>query len=281
MSNVLYSNRDVRKSTERMTAALAAVRKCWQGKAEVGLILGTGCGDVADAIDAEAVIPYDRVPQMPRSTALAHKGQFVCGTLRGTPVIAMQGRCHLYEGYGFDDVTLGVRIMHAVGARRLLLSNAAGGMNPAHATGDIVLVTGHVNLMWQFRTGVLRGTPAGPGRQGATIYDPALIDRAAAVARRENFSAHRGVYVAVSGPNYETRAEYRLFRKLGGDVVGMSTVPEALVAAECGMQVMALSLVTNVARPDAPERVDAEDVVVAARRAEPNLRKIILDVVTP
>ncbi|MEQ8790356.1 MAG: purine-nucleoside phosphorylase [Pirellulaceae bacterium] len=279
MSNVLFSTRDARESTEKLSAALAVVRKFWKGTAEVGLILGTGCGDVADAIDAEAVIPYDRVPQMPRSTALAHKGQFVCGTLQGTSVIAMQGRCHLYEGYGFDDVTLGVRIMHAVGARRLVLSNAAGGMNPAHATGDIVLVTGHVNLMWQTRTGVLRGTPAGPGRSGESVYDPELIDLAASVARRENFTAHRGVYVAVSGPNYETRAEYRFFRRLG-DVVGMSTVPEALVAAECGLRVIALSLVTNVARPDAPERVDAEDVVVAARRAEPNLRKIVLSVVS-
>jgi purine-nucleoside phosphorylase len=152
-------------------------------------------------------------------------------------------------------------------------------LNPLHNTGDIVLVTGHVNLMWQTQTGVVRGTPTGPGRHGASVYDPALIDLAASVARHENFTAHRGVYVAVSGPNYETRAEYRFFRRLG-DVVGMSTVPEALVAAECGMQTIALSLVTNVARPDAPQRVDAEDVVAAARRAEPNLRKIVMRVVS-
>jgi purine-nucleoside phosphorylase len=262
----------------RLQQALASLRQRWQREPETGLILGTGCGDVADEIDAQAVIPCDEIPHLPRSTALAHKGQLVCGRLAGAPVIAMQGRCHLYEGYSLDEITLGVRLMHAAGVRRLVLSNAAGGLNPGYATGDVVIVTDHVNLMWR-RTCTNDRPANGAQLRRANVYDEPMIARAASIARREGFVAHRGVYVAVLGPNYETRAEYRLFRRLG-DVVGMSTVPEALVAAECGLQVLALSLVTNVARPDCPDRVAAEDVVEAARRAEPNLRQIVLGVVS-
>ena len=251
--------------------ALAALRTRWPGTARTALILGTGSGQLAHEIEAEAIVPYADIPHMPRSTALAHKGQFVCGTLAGTPVIAMQGRCHLYEGYSFDEVTLGVRLMRAAGAEQLIASNAAGAVNPQYATGDVMVIADHINLMWQHARDEFP--------RMATFYDPALIDQAAAIARRENFVLQQGVYVGVSGPNYETRAEYRCFRRIGGDVVGMSTVPEAIVAGACGMRAMALSLVTNVARPDAPDRVDAEDVVTCAAAAEPKLRAIIHGVI--
>ena len=265
------TNSNVRQASDKFDEAHAALRGFWSGVARAGLILGTGAGQLADEIEVEATVPFAEIPHMPRSTALAHKGQFVCGTLAGTAVIAMQGRCHLYEGYSFDEVTLGVRLMHALGAKRLVVTNAAGAVNTQYATGDVMIVEDHINLMWKYAQ-----PPAG---NNAIRYDAALIDKAVAIARRENFVAHRGVYVGVTGPNYETRAEYRFFRRIGGDVVGMSTVPEVLVAAEVGMRALALSLVTNVARPDASDPVDAEDVVVVARSAEPKLRAMICDVI--
>ncbi|MDP6558201.1 MAG: purine-nucleoside phosphorylase [Pirellulaceae bacterium] len=244
----------------------------------VAIVLGTGLGDLANHIAADFVLPYDQLESFPLSTALGHQGQFVCGHLAGVPVIAMRGRCHLYEGYSYDQVTHPVRVMRELGATTLIVSNASGGMNPQFKSGDLMAIEGHVNLMG--RHGIARtravGQPIG-GRTNDSPYDSSLIDWAQSVARRENVVCHRGVYVAVSGPNYETRAEYRFFRKIG-DAVGMSTVPEALTAAACGMSVLALSTITNVAKPDAPQLVDANDVVDIAEHAEPRLRKIVIGV---
>jgi purine-nucleoside phosphorylase len=281
-------------------ACAAYIRRQWPVAPRIGVILGTGLGSAVGQVEVQRVIPYETVPHFPRSTALSHQGQLVCGLLRGVPTIVMSGRCHLYEGYTFDEVTLPVRVMRALGARLLMVSNASGGLNPRFQGGDLMVIADHVNFMFgsghpqvmsQREQG--RGTttlaergfvsrgPATPSRHGSACgwcYDSGLIDQALRIARRGDFVAHRGVYVAVSGPNFETRAEYRLFRRLGGDAVGMSTVPEALTAAQLGMRVLALSMITNVALPDAPRKTEAHEVVALAAQAEPHLSQIVLGI---
>jgi purine-nucleoside phosphorylase len=264
------------------------------------MIFGTGLGQAASMIEIQQAIPYETIPGFARSTALSHRGRLVCGRLNDICTIAMEGRCHLYEGYSFDEITRPVRVMRSLGVEQLIVTNASGGLNPQYRSGEIMVVSDHINLM--FRSGPLvsesgkdreestlsvagRGMIS-PGRRSsvndrsdARGYDPSLIQRALEIARQENFIAHRGVYVAVTGPNYETRAEYRFLRRIGGDAVGMSTVPEVRTAARWGMQILALSMIANVALPDAPQQVDAQDVVDCAASAEPNLRKIVLGTV--
>ncbi len=254
------------------------IRRQWPVRPRVAIVLGTGLGDLATHLDTDVVLPYDRLAGFPLPTAVGHKGQFVCGHLAGVPVIAMRGRCHLYEGYSHDQISHPMRVMHELGATTLIVSNASGGLNPQYASGDLMAMDGHINLMGMRGNALLPAVsqPVG-GRLKKSPYAAALIERAQAIARRENIVCHRGVYVAVSGPNYETRAEYRFFRRIG-DAVGMSTVPEALTAAACGMSVLALSTITNVAKPDAPQFVDADDVVDIAEHAEPRLRKIVMGV---
>lgn len=266
-------------SAEQFEQAANVVRSRWPRTARAGLILGTGLDNLASHIVPDVVIPYDEIPNFPRSTALGHRGQLVCGSLIGVPVIAMQGRCHFYEGYSLHQVTLGVQLMAERGAKLLIASNAAGGLNSKFKTGDIMAIEDHLDLMFRSQAEPsLSHEIERPARKASSPYDTGLVARALEIAREENFAAHRGVYVAVTGPNYETRAEYRFLRNIGGDVVGMSTVPEALVAARCGMRVLALSIVTNVATPDAPHKVEATEVVNTAEHAEPNLRKIVLGV---
>lgn len=257
--------------------ALAAVRSRWSGKPEVAIILGTGLGDLADEIAAEVIIPYREIPHLPHSTALAHKGNLICGKLDGVPVVVMQGRCHLYEGYDVEQATLAVRVMQGLGAKTLIVSNAAGGVNPQFVAGDVMLIEDHIQLM--FLRGLASFVPGQTDRMprvSARLYDPELIEQGLQVAREQGFVCQRGVYVAVTGPSYETRAEYRMFRKLG-DVVGMSTVPEVLVAAECGMRVFGISTVTNIARPDSPvpDEIDAEHVVQVAQHVQPKVRALV------
>jgi len=254
------------------------IRRRWSVRPQVAIVLGTGLGELANHISADFVLPYRALESFPLSTAVGHMGQFVCGHLAGVPVIAMRGRCHLYEGYSHEQITHPVRVMRELGATMLIASNASGGMNPQFKSGNLMAIEGHVNLMGPRGNAPMPSSnlPLG-GRTNGSPYDAELIDRAQAIARRENIVCHRGVYVAVSGPNYETRAEYRFFRKIG-DAVGMSTVPEALTAAACGMSVLALSTITNVAKPDAPQFVDADDVVDIAEHTEPQLRKIVLGV---
>jgi len=276
--------------------ASAAIRGRWTARPRVGLILGTGLGNLASHIDTEEAIEFEAIPHFPRSTALSHRGRLICGRLADRPVVVMEGRWHYYEGHSIDRLTLPVYVMRALGIELLILSNASGGLNPQFASGDVMIIQNHINLMFgrqassfnpepvgdgRFRERLdsPRPSPTGSGLNEVCPYDPALIEQALAISRRENFVAHRGVYVAMTGPTYETRAEYRFLRRIGGDVVGMSTVPEALAAARCGIRTLALSTVTNVARPDNPQVVSAEEVVAAAERAEPNLRKIVVEVV--
>lgn len=259
--------------------ASKAIRERWSGTPRVGIILGTGLGSLAEQIETEAVLDYEDIPHFPRSTAISHTGQLVCGQLEGVTVAAMEGRFHAYEGYTHRQITFPVRVMKALGADLLIVSNACGGMNPQHAKGDILVIEDHINLMNGNPLFGVNDDTLGPRFPDMIApYDPDLIDAALEIARQENFAAHKGVYVAVTGPNLETRAEYRFLRGIGADVVGMSTVPEVIVAVHAGMRVLGLSIITDQCLPDALQPVDIDDILATAGKAEPNLRKIVLGI---
>lgn len=265
--------------TAQIDQAASAIRQHWPETARAGVILGTGLGSLAQQIETHAKLEYESIPHFPRSTSVGHAGQLICGRLRGLPIVAMEGRFHAYEGYSHEQITFPVRVMKALGADLLVVSNACGGMNPHYACGDIMVIDDHINLM--------NGNPligVNDDRLGPRFpdmsrpYDPVLIERALEIARRENFVAHRGVYVAVTGPNLETRAEYRFLRSIGADVVGMSTVPEVIVAVHSGMRVLGLSVVTDLCFPEALEPASIERILAHAAAAEPKLRQIVLGV---
>jgi purine-nucleoside phosphorylase len=259
--------------------AATAIRRNWRKEARVGIILGTGLGSLAQQIEAEATFEYESIPYFPRSTAISHAGQLVCGRLAGLPIVAMEGRFHAYEGYSHQQITFPVRVMKALGAELLIVSNACGGMNPQYACGDVMVIEDHINLMGGNPLIGVNDDKLGPRFPDmCRPYDQALIAKALEIARRENFAAHRGVYVAVTGPNLETRAEYRFLRLIGADVVGMSTVPEVLVAVHAGMRVLGLSIVTDMCLPDALEPAEISRILAHAAAAEPKLRKIVLGV---
>jgi len=262
---------------EHVDEAARVVRRHWpMGSPTVGIVLGTGLGALAGEIAAEATIAYTEIPHFPRSTVESHRGQLVCGTLAGRPVMAMEGRFHLYEGYTAAQVTFPIRVMRELGCRTLVVSNAAGGMNPMHSKGDIVVIDDHINLL-----GVNPLIGPNDERLGPRFadmiepYDRKLQDLALQAALESNIVAHRGVYVAVTGPNLETRAEYRFLRAIGADVVGMSTVPEVLVAVHAGMKVLGFSIVTDLCLPDALEPVEIEQILAVAGEAEGKLRTIV------
>lgn len=263
----------------QIAEATAWIQRRWPVRPRVGIILGTGLGHFADEITPEGVFNYEDIPHFPRATALSHKGQLVCGSVAGVPVVTMEGRYHRYEGYRLDQITLPVRVMKALGIELLIVSNASGGMNPLYKAGDIVVIDDHINLMFDSPLIGENDDELGPRFPDmSSPYDRRLIERALRIARRENIVAHRGVYVGLTGPNYETRAEYRFLRRIGGDIVGMSTVPEAIVAAHSGLRVVALSVVTNVCCADVVAKTDGAAVVQVAETAEANMRKIVLGI---
>lgn len=258
-------------------AAQAAqrIRDTWPQTPRFGIVLGTGAGQLASAIETEATIPYGELPGFPTSTALGHAGKFVCGRLQNQPVIAMQGRFHMYEGYSAVQSTIGVQTMAQLGIKYLLVSNAAGGINPKFRSGEVMLITSHIDLMF-------RPVPAAeslidgmrPALRSDSVYDLELIAQAEACARQHNFTVHRGIYCGLLGPNYETRSEYRFLRRIGGDTVGMSTIPEVRIASRLGLRVLGLSIVTNVANPDQLARTTGHEVIEWAKIAEPCLRSL-------
>jgi purine-nucleoside phosphorylase len=266
---------------QKIKDAAEYIRSKWPTKPRAGVILGTGLGNLADAVENPTYIPYPEVPHFPRSTAIGHKGRFVCGTLSGLPVICMQGRFHYYEGYPMWQITLPVRVMKALGIDLLIVSNASGGMNPQYRAGDVMVMEDHINLMGSNPlTGVNEDSLGPRFPDMSQPYDRELIARALEIGRKENFVVHCGTYVAVAGPNYETRAELRFLRKIGADVVGMSTVPEAIVAAHSGLRCLALSTVTNECRPDDPnpKPTTGEEVVATGAKAEHKVRTIVMGV---
>lgn len=259
----------------QVAQAARAVRAAWQGVPRAGIILGTGLGGLAAQLEVHASIDYSQIPHFWPTTALGHAGRLLCGTLAGTPVVTMEGRLHRYEGYSLEQITLPVRVMRQLGAELLVISNASGGVSPWLRSGDLVVIQDHINLLWG---NPLQGTEAARElHRGERVapYDAGLIQRALGLARAGDFAAFPGVYAALAGPNYETRAEYRLLRRIGADVVGMSTVPEATVASRLGLRVLALSAVTNVCCPDQPRPTTAAEVVAAAESTEPKMRAIV------
>jgi purine-nucleoside phosphorylase len=265
---------------ERIERAAEVVRGRCPLVPEVGIILGTGLGGLARQIAVEAEVPYADIPGFPLSTVETHAGKLLLGRLAGRPVVAMQGRFHRYEGYDLQQVTFPVRVLHALGARTLVVSNACGGMHPLWAPGDLVLISDHINLLGD-------NPLVGPNddRLGSRFpdmsapYDPELRAVARAAALELGIVLREGVYVAVPGPNLETRAEYRMLRAIGADVVGMSTVPEVIVANHQGMRTIGISIITDQCLPDALEPADIGKIIATANRAEPSLTRLITAVV--
>jgi purine-nucleoside phosphorylase len=260
----------------QVAEAAAAIREKWKTQPHAGIILGTGLGGLVDEIEVEATFDYESIPNFPRSTAVSHRGRLVCGRLAGVSVLAMEGRVHMYEGYSLQQITLPVRVMKALGANLLVVSNACGGMNPYFRNGDIMVIEDHINLMGDNPLIGINDDRLGPRFPDmCEPYDQSLIERALEVARRENIQAHKGVFVAVSGPNLETRAEYRFLRLMGADAVGMSTVPEVIVAKHAGLRVVGFSIVTDMCLPDALEPADVAKIIATANAAEPKLRALV------
>jgi purine-nucleoside phosphorylase len=261
---------------EKITEAATLIASEWPHAPRVAIILGSGLGGAGSALHDRVAIPYDRIPHFARSTAHGHSGQLVCGHLDGVPVVVMEGRQHAYEGYPLQQITFPVRVLRRLGADLLIVTNACGGLNPQYRAGDLMVIEDHINLLSDNPLIGINDERLGPRFPDMSApYTAALIDEAMAVGRRENFVAHKGVYVAVTGPNLETRAEYRFLRTIGADVVGMSTVPEVLVAVHSGMRVLGISVVTDMCLPDALEVATVEHILATARAAEPKLRAII------
>ena len=264
---------------EQIEVATKFVRNRWDRSPRFGVILGTGAGELAEAIEAEEKIPYGEVPYFAASTATGHKGQFVCGKLAGADVIAMQGRFHLYEGYPVDQATLPVHLMHAMGVEILFVSNASGGVNLRYRSGQIMLIESHIDLM--FRSTIAMAPAISNERPllRSDCYDRQLMREARETAMNHRFEVQQGVYAAMLGPNYETRAEYRMLSTIGADVAGMSTVPEVAVAGKYGMRVLGMSIVSNVANPDDLAETSGQEVIDAASIAAPQLKAIVIDAI--
>jgi purine-nucleoside phosphorylase len=265
---------------DRVQEAVTLVTRQSRVRPEIAIVLGTGLGGLADEIEVEASIPYEKIPGFPLSTVESHAGRLLLGRLGGKSVVAMQGRFHRYEGYDLAAVTFPVRVMHGLGARFLFVSNACGGMNPLWAPGDLVLLSDHINLLGDNPLVGTNDERLGPRFPDMSApYDPELRALARTAALELGITLREGVYVAVPGPNLETRAEYRMLKMMGADVVGMSTVPEVIVAAHAGMRTIGLSIITDQCLPDALEPADIGRIIATARGAEPSLTRLIVRLV--
>jgi purine-nucleoside phosphorylase len=264
------------RASTAIDAAVAAVRARFTPRPEVAIILGTGLGGLAAEVDVDVAIEYGELPGFPLSTVESHAGRLLCGTLGGKTVVAMQGRFHRYEGYSLQQVTFPVGVMRALGARTLIVSNAGGGLNPLWAAGDLMLIADHINLLGDSPLIGPNDDRVGPRFPDmSSSYAPALRALASRVAFDRQIALREGVYVAVAGPNLETRAEYRFLRAIGADVVGMSTVPEVMVAIHQGMRVLGFSIVTDMCLPDALAPATVENIIAVANRAEPKLTMLV------
>jgi purine-nucleoside phosphorylase len=265
---------------EQIQESRRAIEGRWKGRPTIGIILGTGLGALAKEIQSEATILYSELPHFPQSTVYGHAGELVCGRYAGKTVVAMSGRFHAYEGYPLQQLAFPVRVMKALGCGVLIVSNACGGLNPQFAKGDIMVIEDHINLMGD-------NPLIGPNddRLGDRFpdlsqpYDKGLIALARKAALEERIPCHQGVYVAVTGPTLETRAEYRFLRTIGADVVGMSTVPEVIVAVHGKMKALGFSVITDMCLPDALQPVSHEEIVAVANEAEKKLSRLVRRVV--
>ncbi|MEZ6033890.1 MAG: purine-nucleoside phosphorylase [Planctomycetaceae bacterium] len=252
----------------------------WAGAPRVGLILGTGLGGLAARIQTDVAIPYSEIPHFPRSTSPSHAGQLICGTLENIPVMAMEGRFHYYEGYSLRQVTFPIRVMKAMGAETLVLTSAVGGMNPQYGLADIVILEDHINLLPDNPLRGVNDDRLGPRFPDMSApWDRELIEKARRIALSLGITAHKGVLVAVPGPNLETRAEYRMLRMMGADIVGMSTVPECIVATHAGLKTAGFSIVTDMCLPDALEPADISKILKVAAEGGAQLERLLVEFV--
>ena len=265
---------------ERIEAAAAVIRERINGSPDVAIVLGTGLGQLAARIESLTVIDYREIPGFPLSTVESHSGRLLSGRLAGRPVLAMQGRFHRYEGYSLQQATFPVRVLRQLGARTLIVSNACGGMHPDWKAGDLMLIADHINLLGDNPLVGPNDDRLGPRFPDCSkLYDADLRAIARQVATEHGMALREGIYVAVAGPNLETRAEYRLLRALGADVVGMSTVPEVLVANHGGLRVLGISIITDMCLPDELEPASLDRILAIAGAAEPKLTELVAGVV--
>src|SRR5262249_45122293 len=265
---------------DQIQQAADAVRAEWAKTPRVGIILGAGLGALAQDIATDAGIPYEEIRHFPRSTVESHAGRLVCGTLGGKAVVAMEGRFHAYEGHTLQQVTFPVRVMKALGCDTLIVSNACGGVNPPYPQGGIMIIQDHINLLGP--NPLIRPNDDSLGDRFPDMsypYDRELLKLAKTIAMEEHISVQQGVYVAVTGPNLETRAEYRFLRTIGADVVGMSTVPEVIVAVHSKMRSLGFSAVTDMCLPDALKPVSLPEILAVAAEAEKKLRVLVRRVI--
>lgn len=266
---------------ERIQQTADHIRTGISSRPTVGIILGSGLGGLVDAVRIETEIPYTDIPNFPVSTVEGHAGKLIFGTIGDKQVVMMSGRFHYYEGYSMEEVTLPIRVMRALGVETLIVSNAAGGMNKAFKVGDIVLIQDHINL---FPEHPLRGKnddrlgPRFPDMSEPFNY--ALLDQAEAIAKEQGLMVHRGVYAGIQGPTFETRAEYYWLHTIGADLVGMSTVPEVIVAIHGGMKVFGASIVTDLGIREELNKITHEEVLAAANEAAPKLAALVAALIT-
>ena len=269
----------MRRQLARVKESVAFLEGETKLRPQVAVVLGTGLGGLADKIEAAAVIPYKKIPNFPISTVASHEGQLIFGSLGGKRVAAMQGRFHFYEGYETKEITFPIRVMAAMGTKTLLISNAAGGLDLSFRAGDLMLIRDHINLTGQ---NPLRGDNVdewGPRFPDMTApYSRGLIDLAQKAAEDLGIKIHKGVYVGVSGPSMETAAETRFLRLIGADAVGMSTIPEVIVAVHAGLRVLGLSVITNVNDPDNYQPAPLEEVIATAKGEEPTLVRLVEEI---
>ena len=264
----------------KINETLKVIRKRTKDDYPVGIILGTGLGGLVKEIKIEHEIDYADLPHFPLSTVESHHGKLIFGKVNGKKVVAMQGRFHFYEGYSMKQITYPVRVMKFLGVKTLLVSNACGGMNPVYRKGDLMLMIDHINLIGDNPLIGKNEDDLGPRFPDMSEpYSFELINIAEEVALENKIKVHKGVYVAVPGPNLETRAEYRFLRATGADVVGMSTIPENIVANHMGMKVLGISIITDECFPDSLKRVNVEEIIAAAMRAEPKMTLIMKEVI--
>lgn len=265
--------------SEQVVEARDAILSYRLFQPEVAIILGSGLADLANHAEHASAIPYSAIPHFPNTNAAGHPGQLIFGFLGGLKVVLLQGRAHRYEGWSDDKVCFPTRCLQALGARTLVITNAAGGLNPRFRQGELMLVDEHLDLLWGKHRAVAAdgGSPVKfPLGSRHSPYDLQLLQRVRKLARQQDTVLHQGCYLATLGPTYETRAEYRMFRWMGADAVGMSTIPEVLTASQLGMRVMAISVITNVASTDAPQATSHVEVVETGKQASERLTQLIV-----
>lgn len=264
---------------ERIEEASSKLREIHAERPRVGLILGSGLGSLAGRMHSDLAVPYEEIPHFPHSTVEGHAGELIFGRIGRARCLVMNGRAHFYEGYSMQEVTFPIRVMKSLGVETLIVSNAVGGLNPLFSRGEIFLTVDHINLMGDNPLIGPNDDSLGPRFPDMSEpYDRRLSDLAERLALEEKIVLRKGVFVAVAGPNLETRAEYRFLRALGADVVGMSLIPEALVAVHGGMKVLALSVITDMGLPDSLEPVDIQRILKTAAEAEPRLTRLVVRV---